>query len=290
MKAWQEAQGGNEGKDARLGGSAVLLRTKGLEMRFGSAPVLKDVTLDFGAGEMVGLIGPNGAGKTTLLRLLLGLMKPTAGFIELVDKPLSSYRRRAVAQLMTLVPQDTQIGFSFTVEELIAMGRNPHLSRFQVPGSRDLWLIEQAMEATGVLQLRERDVATLSGGERQRVLIARAIAQETPVVLLDEVTSNLDLCHQLEILSLARGLARRGRLVMAAIHDLTLASRFCDRMILVAEGRIRADGPPRYVVTAEHLRQFFSIKARLEWVRTAEGSVVAVLDAVPAGPPNLAGG
>lgn len=241
-----------------------MIRTRGLAMNYGRGPVLKGLDVAFDPGPIVGLIGPNGAGKSTLLRLLMGLMRPSAGTIELDGRAVHSFRRRALAQHMTLVPQDTQIGFAFRVEEIVAMGRNPHLGRFAVPGAADLALIRRAMAQTGIAALAERPIDTLSSGERQRAIIARAIAQETRILLLDEVTANLDLCHQVAMLELVRGLAHAGRLVIAAIHDLTLAARFCDRLILLADGGIRADGTPGEVLTEANLRRFFGVEARVE--------------------------
>ncbi len=244
--------------------ASALIRLRGLAMDFDSHRILENVDLDLAPGGMVGLVGPNGAGKTTLLKLLMGLLTPTAGSIRLQGRCLRAFKRRELARLISLVPQDTHIGFAFSVEDIVAMGRNPHLGRFQVAGSHDLAQVRQAMEQTAIGELARRSVATLSGGERQRVLIARAIAQETPIVLLDEVTANLDLCHQLEVLTLARELAQAGRLVIAAIHDLNLAARYCDRLLLLAEQRIQADGPPRQVLTQTHLRRYFRVEAAVD--------------------------
>lgn len=233
-------------------------------MDYGRGAVLGGLSLALAPGPMVGLIGPNGAGKSTLLKLLMGLMRPTTGTIMLDGRPLHGYRRRALARRMTLVPQDTQVDFGFSVEEVVAMGRNPYLGHFEVPGEADLTLIRQAMDRTGVTELADRSITTLSSGERQRAMIARAIAQETPIVLLDEVTANLDLCHQLAVLELVQGLAQSGRLVVAAIHDLTLAARFCGRLVLLADGRIQADGPPRAVLTRANLRRWFAVEAQVD--------------------------
>lgn len=241
-----------------------MIRLRNLSMDYGGGAILQGLDLSLAPGPMVGLIGPNGAGKSTLLKLMMGLLRPTTGSIEIDGRALQGYRRRALARRMTLVPQETQIDFAFSVEEVVAMGRNPHLGRFEVPGERDLEIIQQAMSQTGTAELAERTISTLSSGERQRAMIARAIAQQTPIVLLDEVTANLDLSHQLAVLELVHDLARNGRLVIAAIHDLTLASRFCDRLILLADGRIRADGPPRAVLTEANLRHWFAVEAQIE--------------------------
>lgn len=251
-------------------------------MAFSTTPLFKGLDLNLKGGQFVGLIGPNGAGKTTLLKLMMGLLRPSAGQILLDGRALTDWTRRALSRQITLVPQETQLGFDFSVEEVVAMGRNPYLGRFQTPGPRDLALIEAAMVHTGVLPFAERPLDTLSGGERQRVIIARAIAQETPILLLDEVTANLDLSHQLEILELARELAQQGRLVLAAMHDLSMASRFCDRLLLLANGGIQADEIPGLVLTPDHLRDYFGIEALVQPAAGGQGlSVLALGSARP---------
>lgn len=253
------------------------LQLRGLSMAFSTTPLFQGLDLDLKGGQFVGLIGPNGAGKTTLLKLVMGLLRPSAGQILLDGRALTDWTRRALSRQITLVPQETQLGFDFSVEEVVAMGRNPYLGRFQTPGPRDLKLIEAAMVHTGVQPFAERPLNTLSGGERQRVIIARAIAQETPILLLDEVTANLDLSHQLEILELARELARQGRLVLAAMHDLSMASRFCDRLLLLSEGGIRADGIPERVLTPDNLRDYFGIEAEVQPATGGQGLSVLAL-------------
>ncbi|TVQ85673.1 MAG: ABC transporter ATP-binding protein [Chromatiaceae bacterium] len=260
-----------------------MLEGAGLAMDYGRGPVFNGLDLTLAGGHLVGLIGPNGAGKSTLLALLMRLLVPTAGTLRLGGRPLTAWRRRDLARQLTLVPQDTRIGFDFSVAEIVAMGRNPWLGRFQVAGPADLALIQAAMAQTGVSALAARSINTLSGGERQRVIIARAIAQQTPIVLLDEVTAHLDLCHQLEVLELARGLARAGRLVIAAIHDLNLAARYCDRLLLLADGGIQADGPPTAVLTRDHLRRWFNLDARIEPDPATGGLRITPLRPLPPG-------
>jgi iron complex transport system ATP-binding protein len=261
--------------------SAALVWTRGLAKDFGNGPVLEGIDLDLTAGAMVGLIGPNGAGKTTLLSLLMGLLRPSAGQVLVRGRPLSVLSRRRLARIMSLVPQELEIGFAFRVRDIVAMGRYPYLGRFQVPGPADLAAVERAMALTGVETLAQRTIDTLSGGERQRVLIARAIAQQTPIVLLDEVTANLDLSHQLEVLELASGMAADGRLVIAAIHDLAMASRYCDRLLLLADRRLQADGPARAVLTSQNLRRFFNVEAE---IAEAPGGVgLAITPRLPRG-------
>ena len=221
--------------------------------------ILQEINAKLNLGEMIGLIGPNGAGKSTLLKLVMGAIKSSEGSVLLHNKQISTYKTRALAQQIALVPQDTNIGYAFSVEEIVAMGRNPHLGRFEVPSCSDQNIIMQALEQTDLQSMSGRHVNTLSGGERQRVLIARAIAQQTPIVLFDEATANLDICHQLEVLMLAKKLANKGRLVICAIHDLNMAARFCDRLILLADKKLQADGKPSEVLTKSLLRDHFSI-------------------------------
>ena len=241
----------------------AILKLEAVAFAYGLRRVFSDISVEFPLGQMVGLIGPNGAGKSTLLRLLLRLAQPGAGMISLFGEPMGGISRRELAQLVSLVPQEADINYAFTVQEVVAMGRNPWLGRFQPPGRSDLEVIREAMRRTDVLALAARPVTQLSGGERQRVLIARSIAQETPVVLLDEPTANLDLCHQLEVLEMARNLVQQGNLVIAAIHDLELASRYCDRLLLLADGALQADGPCEEVLTSYSLLQHFKLRARV---------------------------
>lgn len=242
----------------------IELAVEGIDFSYDDKSILNNVSLQFTQGQLVGLIGPNGAGKSTLLRLLLGLSKPDNGVISIEGKILKSLKRKDLAKLITMVPQDSKINYAFTVEEVVAMGRNPWLDRFQPAGKDDLAIIEQSMLQTDTLQFRDRPINQLSGGERQRVLIARAIAQQTPIIMLDEATANLDLCHQFEILELAHKLAESGRLVIAAIHDLSTASRFCDRVVLLAKGGLQADGSPDEVINDGNLRSFFNLDADIQ--------------------------
>ncbi|MEM6935838.1 MAG: ABC transporter ATP-binding protein [Pseudomonadota bacterium] len=243
--------------------SEACLQLRSLAFSYGEHSVLGQIDLALSTGQLVGLIGPNGAGKSTLLKLLLGIAKPTAGTVSLFGRPLTAISRRKLARQVSLVPQDAEINYAFSVEEVVAMGRNPWLGRFQPPSVRDVELIREAMQRADVLSLAARPVTQLSGGERQRVLLARTIAQETPVVLLDEPTANLDLCHQLEVLQFAQKMAEEGRLVIAAIHDLALASRYCDRLLLLGDGALQADAPPEAVLTPANLLRYFKLHAQV---------------------------
>ena len=243
----------------------TLLEFNGVDFSYEGKDIVRDMNLAFPrSGRMVGLIGPNGVGKTTILRLMMRLEWPEAGQITLQGKPISKFDRKELARTVTLVPQDTHVDFPFTVEDMVAMGRHPRKKRFQPLNEEDHAIIQRALKATATDHLVDQAVNTLSGGERQRVLVARAIVQQTSIILLDEVTANLDLCHQLEVMDLARSLADQGKLVIATIHDLSLASRYCDQILLLGEQALQSNAPPTAVLTSENLERFFSIDARID--------------------------
>lgn len=239
-----------------------LLTARDLSFAYDRRRILNGVSLTINAGESVGLIGANGSGKTTLLRLLLGFLTG-AGDVALCGAPLRSLGRAEIARRATIVQQDTRIDFAFTAREIVAMGRTPYLGRFTPESSRDKEAIARAMEQTETDVFAERSVMELSGGERQRVHLARALAQETKVILLDEPTANLDLTHQFEALQLVRDFTRAGGGAIAAIHDLSLAARFCDRLLLLSNGQIVADGNAEDVITEENLLRHFALRARV---------------------------
>jgi len=240
-----------------------LVAIREISFAYDTRIVLKGVSISAGEREFIGLIGPNGSGKSTLLRSLLGLLPITAGDIRLSGRQLGTMSRTEIARHITLVPQDTSIDLPFLVREIVAMGRTPYLGRFRPEGAADKAAVEHALRVTETESLAERAVSELSGGERQRVAIARAIAQETRVILLDEPTSNLDLAHQLEVLSLIRNIADDGKCAVAALHDLTLAARFCTRILLMSCGEIVADASSSAVITEANLARFFGIHARV---------------------------
>ncbi len=243
---------------------APVIEAHGLRFMVDDAVLLNGVALTLRPGEMVGLIGPNGAGKSTLLRVLGGLWKGAQGTLKLAGRDMTAWSAREVARLVAHVPQSTTLDFAFTVREVVLMGRSPHLGRFQIEGPDDRQVAEAAMAAMSVLPLAERFVNTLSGGERQRVFVARALAQQPRVLLLDEPTANLDVRHQLDVLQLVSRLAReQGLAVLAALHDLDLAAHFCERLILLHEGQVLADAAPEAVLTPDHLAQAFQVQAQV---------------------------
>jgi iron complex transport system ATP-binding protein len=257
-----------------------LLTVKQLEFRTDTRSILTGIDCALHAGEFVGLIGANGTGKTTLLRLLMGLVTPSAGSVWIRGKPTTQYSRRALARQITLVPQDTGISYPFSVRELVTMGRHPYLRRFTPITQHDMSIVQAAMQTLAVDVLAERSVTALSGGERQRVMIARALAQQTPIILLDEATASLDVCHQLDVLTAAKKLADQGHLVIAAIHDLNMASRFCNRILMLNQGQLVANGSPVETLTQHRLRQYFSVETAIEVARHTNGLMITPLQSL----------
>lgn len=249
--------------------AAPAIAIRDLSHAYGPRPVLEGVDLALEAGELVAVVGPNGAGKSTLLRLALGLLAPSAGEVRLLGDPVGRLARREVARRAAFVPQDHEASFDFSVREVVAMGRTPWLGRFHPEGDDDRRAIDEAMASADVTDMATRPFPELSGGERQRVLLARAFAQDTPLLVLDEPNASLDLAHALDLLERVRERVRGGVGALVALHDLTLAARFCDRMVMLHGGGVVADGPADEVLTRERMREVFEVDAEL--VRTAEG-------------------
>ena len=203
------------------------LVVQNLSFAYGEWPVIKNVNLSVKGGEILGIIGPNGSGKSTLLKLISRVLVPDQGRVFINGEDVSLWSRRRLARTLAVVPQDNKIQFDFTAGEIVDMGRSPYLGRFQAMSSRDRQAVKVAMRATGTTTLAERSVMELSGGERQRVIIARALAQEPQVLLLDEPTASLDINHEVEIFQLLRHLTARRQLVtIAVLHDLNLAAEY----------------------------------------------------------------
>jgi iron complex transport system ATP-binding protein len=201
----------------------------------GSGAVVDHVSLRIAAGDMVGLLGPNGAGKSTVLRLATRVLRPTGGRLLLQGDELGSLDRREIARRVAVVPQDFSVQFAYTVQQIVEMGRMPRIGTFGIVHSADHQAVLKALESTGMVSLAGRIFNELSGGEKQRALIALALAQDTPILLLDEPTAHLDIRHQIEVLELLRRLNReRGLAVLAALHDLNLAARYFPRLVLFA--------------------------------------------------------
>ncbi len=222
---------------------------------------LAGISLSIPAGTVMGLIGPNGAGKSTLLKLITGVLSPTSGKVTLDGNDVASIKQVEVARRIAMVPQDNHLDFPFTVQQTVLMGRYPHLRRWQREGEKDRKAAAHSMQVTATHHLAERPVTSLSGGERQRVAVARALAQEPEVLLLDEPTAHLDIAHQAQILELIRRLNReRGLTVVAALHDLNLASTYIDLLALLKDGRMIDFGPPQKVLTADNIGSVYGVK------------------------------
>ncbi len=240
---------------------AASLSVEGLTYTIQGKKLLDNVNLRARQGELVGVIGPNGAGKSTLLRALAGVIEPSDGERQLGGRRFEEIPSRERARAVALVPQVAPMAHGFTCLELVLMGRYPHMGRFQIEGASDENIARQAMRLTDTEQFAERTLETLSGGERQRVFIARALAQQPRVLLLDEPTSNLDILHQLRVLGLIREWVTNGATAIAAVHDLNMAARHCDFLVLLSEGRVIAEGTPQDVLTAEYVRRAYGVES-----------------------------
>ena len=239
------------------------LRADGLGVRLGGAQILSGVGLAVRPGELVALVGPNGAGKSTLLRALAGLV-PSDGVAELDGRAVGAWSARERAVRLALVRQATGLDVAFTVREVVELGRAPHAGWLARLGAADHRAVGAALAAMGLAELAERSVRTLSGGEQQRTLLAQALAQDPAVLLLDEPTAHLDIRHRLDLLARVRRQSRGGRAVVAALHDLDLAARFADRLVVLSDGQGVADGPPAAVLTPDLLRRVFGVEAEVE--------------------------
>lgn len=229
---------------------------------YGIIVALDDVSLSVESGELVGVLGPNGSGKSTLLRAIAGTVRPVRGKVTLDGRDVREMGAKAVARNLAVVPQNGSVPFSFSVRDIVLMGRAPHLGRFSSEGPRDIEIACQAMEATNVLQFASRSITELSYGERQRVMVARALAQEPRILLLDEPTSHLDPKYQVDIMDLVWSLSRRnGLAVVAVLHDVNLASQYCDRIVMLYKGRLVAVGMPKEIVTPECIENVYGVRA-----------------------------
>ena len=283
-----------------------LLGVRGLRCGYGSCEVLAGIDLDVHPGELVGLLGPNGSGKTTLLRAATGIVKPLGGSVTVGGAPAARLSARDLARRAAVIPQDTLSAFPYTVTEIVAMGRYAHHGPFDRPTAADAAAVRRAIDRAGAAGLAGRAFDALSAGERQRALLARALAQDAPLLLVDEPTAHLDIRYQVAMLELLRDLATGrpsdretstppgtgdeeqgtgpARAVLAVLHDLNLASRYCTRVALLQDGRIAADGPPEEVLTPARIRDVF--RAEVEVLRVdGETHIVVGRSARPAAEP-----
>ncbi|CCH30602.1 ABC transporter ATP-binding protein [Actinosynnema sp. NPDC047251] len=245
------------------------LRAEGVRVRFGDNEVLKGVDLAVGAGEWLSLLGQNGSGKTTLLRVLAGLLEPSRGAVLLDGGPLEALSRRDIARRIALLPQTTPYVHGLTVRQFVRQGRYAARGPLGMLGESDDEQVRAALRDTGVAEWADTPLERLSGGQRQRVRLALALAQDAPVLLLDEPTTFLDIRHQIDVLNLVRALQReRGLTVVAVLHDLAQAARYSDRVVALREGVVHADGAPSEVVDAALLREVYGVAGEVLWITT----------------------
>lgn len=257
------------------------LSVHGISFRYRSVDVLSEVELEAMDGEIIGILGPNGSGKTTLLKCLNRSLMPRTGTVLIDGVDHRNMTRRDIATRMGTVPQSANINFPFTALDIVMMGRLPELKRFESETRRDMDIVQEAMAMTNTEQFADRPMDQLSGGERQRVIIARALAQQPKVLLLDEPTLHLDVNHQLEILDLISRLAREKRLIVVIVtHDLALAARYCTKLLLMQEGKVQAAGDVFEVLTSDNLRKVFLIEASIYFDERIGSYSVSILRSI----------
>ncbi|HJJ36766.1 MAG TPA: ABC transporter ATP-binding protein, partial [Methanocorpusculum sp.] len=222
-------------------------------------PVIDDLSLAIERGGFIGIIGPNGCGKTTLLKSMTRVLRPDAGVVYVDGRELSAYDAKEFAKIVGCVNQMTDTAFSFSVRDVVMMGRHPYIGKLKPVSEEDFRIVDEAMKYTKVEHLRDRLITELSGGERQRELIAKTLAQHPKILLLDEPTNHLDVCHQIDILQLLRMLTPKIT-VVCVLHDLNLASCYCDQLVLMKDGKIQAAGTPKEVLTEKRIYDIFSVR------------------------------
>jgi iron complex transport system ATP-binding protein len=242
-----------------------VIEVKHLSFAYGRRPALRNVDLKVGRGERIALLGPNGSGKSTLLKILSRVLEAGSGEVWVHDKPIQSYDRRSLCKTVAVVPQETHLSFPYTVAEVVLMGRAGFVSSFALEGTRDLEAARESMKLTDTWDFADRRLHELSSGEKQRVILARALAQEAEILLLDEPTTFLDIKHQIDIHEMVRQLSRRRNLtVIAALHDLNLASLYFPRLVLLKEGSVYASGTPSEILTEETIYEVYGARVRVE--------------------------
>ena len=244
------------------------IRTEDTTLSYGAARILKGISLETHTGEFVGIIGPNGSGKSTLLKCIYRVLKPDGGCIWLGDQELHEMKIRNSARKVAVVAQHNYYNFEFSVREVVMMGRAPHKKMLEKDGAKDFEIVDQALKTVGMYEFADRNFSTLSGGEQQRVILARALAQQTPCLILDEPTNHLDITHQLQLMELVRGL---NVTVLSAIHDLNIAAMYCDRLYILKDGEIVGSGTPEELLTPETIRRVYQVESEI--VRDGNGKM-----------------
>jgi iron complex transport system ATP-binding protein len=242
-----------------------ILEISNLVCKYNDLVAVNKVSFQVDKGEFIGLIGPNGSGKSTILRSISRVIKPVQGTVSINGIDVSNFNTKELARQMAVVPEDTTVSFSFTVLDIVLMGRAPHLGRFELEREKDLVIARQAMRMTDTLYLEDRFIDELSSGEKQRVVIAQSLAQEPKIMLLDEPTAHLDINHEVEIFDLLKKLqAEIGMTIIIVSHDLNLAAQYCRRLILLKNGEIFKQGNPEEVITEDNIKSVYGIKVLVE--------------------------
>ena len=244
------------------------IRASDVQAVLGGSQILRGVDLRAERGELVGIIGPNGSGKSTLLKCIYRVLQPTGGVVYLDGRTLSEYSYKQSARQVAVVAQHNYYTFDFSVQDVVMMGRAPHKRALDRDNAQDYQMVARALETVGMADFAQRSFATLSGGEQQRVILARALAQDTPCLILDEPTNHLDIKYQLQLMDIVKSLDRT---VIAAIHDLNIAAMYCDRLYAVKEGLVVASGRPEEVLTPELIRTVYEVNAGV--LRDREGGL-----------------
>ena len=235
----------------------AVLQVEKLQIGYGSRCVLKEASFSIGKGEIVGIIGCNGAGKSTLLKTIRGLLPKQGGRISYLGKPLEAYQDKELATKIAYLQQHVELGFGYTGKDIVMAGRYPYMKWWERESEADEKLALACMAYTGTADLADRPINEVSGGQKQRILIAKVLAQQTPIIFLDEPTTGLDMVYQEEIFRFAKALAGQGKTVLMVVHELNLASKYCSRILLLGEGTLLADGAPQAVFTEELLSRAY---------------------------------
>jgi iron complex transport system ATP-binding protein len=236
-----------------------MIQVDNLHFSFAEKKILQGITVQFEAGKIHGIVGPNGSGKSTLLKNICRIWEPQAGKVFINGKDHRSISRKVLSTIVTLVPQNTSIGFPISVYEIVAMGRHPHLGRFQDLSGKDRALIDHALKTTYTYDLRDRNINELSGGESQLAIIARALVTEASLILLDEPTSDLDITHTLTIMTLLEDLKQKNKTILVSIHDLNSAKRYCDTISILHQGRLFFTGLPDEAFSLRNIQEVFDV-------------------------------
>lgn len=237
--------------------SETVIELKNLNIGYEGKTVIKDINAKIGAGEIIGIIGANGAGKSTLLKTIRGMLPPKSGDTYYFGKNLKDFKDKDIAQKVAYLQQHVEVGFGYTGQDIVLAGRYPYMKWYESESERDKELALDCMEYTGTRDLADRPMTEMSGGQKQRVLLAKVLAQQTPILFLDEPTTGLDMVYKEEIFRFARDLADAGKTVLMVVHELDLAAKYCKRIFLLGEGKLLADGKPEDVYTTELLNRAY---------------------------------